>query len=136
MNQQQKQLVLEELNLYFNDFKLGIERVFKYKKVKVYKNFGYEFSKFNRFFSIGSNSFDCCWGTKDNQGKNSKIYYIRKKNFILVRCGIEVLNDIEDKRMLGKGFTIKELKQRCKENKLKGYSKLDKLKLIKLLMTI
>jgi hypothetical protein len=133
MNQQQKQLVLEELKLYFNDFKLGIERVFKYKKVKVYKNLSYEFTKFNRFFSIGSNVFRTCWGTKNIHGN---FHHQRKGDLIHVRCGIEVLNDIEDKRMLGKGFTIKELKYSCKINKLKGYSKLDKLKLINLLMTI
>lgn len=51
-----------------------------------------------------------------------------------VKCGIEVLNHWS---MIRYGTcTVKQLKQRCKENNLKGYSKLKRAELLKLLMTI
>jgi len=131
MEQQQK-LVLEELNLYFNNFKLGIERVQKYMKVEKH-NYFFQFNKFNKNGCHGSSIFTCCWGTKNMHGK---FCHQQKNIFQNEKTGIEVLKIIDDKRMLGKGFTIKKLKETCKENKLKKYSKLDKLQLINLLMSI
>jgi hypothetical protein len=56
------------------------------------------------------------------------------------RCGIEVLGmkpkRTKDGKYTYEGFTIKELKERCKMNKIKGYSKMDKCELVSLLMKI
>jgi hypothetical protein len=118
MEQQQK-LVLEELNLYFNNFKLGVQRVKKHQLEQRKKE--------------GLDLLECstCW----NYNIKEFLDWIEVRGDI-VKTGIEVLIDKKDIKMLGKGLTIKELKQRCKENKLKKYSKLDKLQLINLLMTI
>tara|TARA_R110001592_G_scaffold336799_1_gene622533 strand:- start:113 stop:505 length:393 start_codon:yes stop_codon:yes gene_type:complete len=127
-----QKLVLEELNLYFNNYKLGIERVQKYMKIQKSIS-GFIYNKFNKNGCYGSNIFTCCWGTKNMQGNFS---HQQKFIFQNEKTGIEVLKIVEDKRRLGKGFTIKKLKETCKENKLKKYSKLDKLQLINLLMSI
>lgn len=127
-------LVLQELKTYFNDFKLGVQRVFQYKNVFNFRNKCFHWkSRYSKTASSGSTTFKCCWGnlTIDNSYNNKKY---KAKN--VVKNGIEVLINIENKNMLGKLFTIKELKNSCKINGLKKYSKLDKLQLISLLMTI
>ena len=65
---------------------------------------------------------------------NSGWYKVNEKN------GIEVLGMKPDKTKDGKyrydGVSIGELKKICKANGLKGYSKLDKCGLVKLLMKV
>ena len=55
-------------------------------------------------------------------------------------CGVEVVGmkpkRTKDGKYTYEGFTIKELKERCKMNKIKGYSKMDKCELVSLLMKI
>lgn len=55
-------------------------------------------------------------------------------SFTIKKSGIDVLNSklINDSNYMN----VKQLKQRCKENNLKGYSKLKRAELLKLLMTI
>jgi len=56
------------------------------------------------------------------------------------RCGIEILGMKPDRTKDGKytfnGCIMKELKQSCKMNNIKGYSKMDKCDIVKQLMRI
>ena len=58
------------------------------------------------------------------------------------KCGIEILKEIGNKKYDKNGkcvvkfFTNKELKEFCKMNKIKGYTKMSKLEILKALRTI
>jgi len=56
------------------------------------------------------------------------------------RCGVEVLGmkpeRTKDGKYTYKGLIIGELKKSCKENGIKGFSKMDKCELVKALMSV
>lgn len=91
--------------------------------------------------------FQTVFGTyafKDRE--NKLLYYTKEYRFKHAiknngRCGIEVLGMKPYRTKDGKyaydnGFTLKELKERCKMNKIKGYSKMDKCEIVSELMKI
>ena len=63
------------------------------------------------------------------------IEWIRERNGIEI-IGIKPSNQTCDGKFKYENISIKELKLKCKENGLKKYSSLSKIKLVKLLMTI
>ena len=57
-----------------------------------------------------------------------------RRYMITVKCGIEVLGRSQYFNVWNYG--VKELKQKCKENGIKRYSKLKKVELVKALMKV
>jgi hypothetical protein len=78
-------------------------------------------------------------GKRSDENKTERYYYYRWLNNI-GRCGIEILGMKPDRTKDGKytfkGCIMKELKQSCKMNNIKGYSKMDKCDIVKELMRI
>jgi len=96
---------------------------------------GYVFSCiFGEFY------FDCRYNCEDKYLK--LIYRISGEHYTRYRerCGIEILgmkpNRTKDGKYTYKGCNMKELKQSCKMNNIKGYSKMDKCDIVKQLMRI
>ena len=77
-------------------------------------------------------------GKRSDQNKSDCYYYRWLNNN--QRCGIEVLGMKPDRTKDGKytfkGCIMKDLKQSCKMNNIKGYSKMDKCDIVKQLMRI
>ena len=67
--------------------------------------------------------------------KGGGIERIRERNGIEI-IGMKPSNQTCDGKFKYENISIKELKLKCKENGLKKYSSLSKIKLVKLLMTI
>ena len=112
---------MEELKLFHNDNKYRKklnEKIMKRNGVTIDNFFGFKLKD----------------GTRTNMYSN--IIIPKKRFFIYYKNGIEVLNFSNDERMKGNRFTIKELKQRLKDNKIKGYSKLKKKEIIKKLIKL
>ena len=91
--------------------------------------------------------FSTVFGTYAFNDKEKKLLYYTKeyrfKHAIYTkgRCGVEVLGMEPHRTKDGKyaydnGFTLKELKEKCKMNKIKGYSKMDKCEIVSELMKI
>ena len=93
-----------------------------------------------RYLWSRSNHYNCVFGCLRLGGKfqgNELVYDYKYINLVQPFPVIEILmKEIKDKRMKGSYWTIGELKQFCKMNKIKGYSKLDKTGLIRALMKI
>ena len=91
--------------------------------------------------------FSTIFGRYAFGGEDRKLqYYTKGRRFYEAiekegRCGIEVLGMRPHRTKDGKyaydnGFTLKELKEKCKMNKIKGYSKMDKCEIVSELMKI
>jgi len=127
--------VFEEMKLYQENKMLGAERVFKYKKIKVGKNGLYEAPHSN---DRGIYLYHLLYGEFGNE--SNKYEPFKKTYIIYPKCktGIEVLemkpSRTKDGKITFDGLSNVELKDACKMNGIKGYSKCYKLKLVKLLM--
>jgi len=93
------------------------------------------------------NLFPTVFGTYAFKDKEKKLqYYTKGRRFYEAikmkgSCGIEVVGMRPHRTKDGKyaydnGFTLKELKEKCKMNKIKGYSKMDKCEIVSELMKI
>jgi hypothetical protein len=97
----------------------------------------------NGYYYVFSTVFGS-YAFKDRENKLQ--YYTKGRHFYEAMktkgsCGIEVLGMKPHRTKDGKyaydnGFTLKELKERCKMNKIKGYSKMDKCEIVSELMKI
>jgi len=91
--------------------------------------------------------FRSVFGTYAFTDKEKKLLYYTKEYrfkhaiYTIERCGVEVVGMRPHRTKDGKyaydnGFTLKELKEKCKMNKIKGYSKMDKCEIVSELMKI
>ena len=91
--------------------------------------------------------FPTIFGSYAFKDKENKLQYYTKgrrfKHAIYTkgRCGVEVVGMKPHRTKDGKyaydnGFTLKELKEKCKMNKIKGYSKMNKCEIVSELMKI
>jgi hypothetical protein len=97
------------------------------------------------YFSCGGvllrRQFSCAFGTYEADKKEDKLVkQIQENNhFFREKCGIEVFGLVPERTKDGKyayrGTSIKDLKESCKMNGIKGVSKMDKCELVKVLMT-
>ena len=127
---------------YFNDYRFGVANVLKYHNVKhqIITNTHYwVYNDVNKKSISYTQVFKCCWGKVNVNKINNNYVYTKQlddvKNYN-IKTGIEVMITGTHKSMLGFDCNVKNLKQRCKDNGLKKYSKFNKLQLISLLMTI
>jgi hypothetical protein len=102
----------------------------KYTMINYKKSDGCFYASINnkRRAWFSSSQFNCCYGRYDRykhyDGK-TYTYYNGCLNIEQIRK-IDVLKNCDDKRRKGNWWTIKELKEKCKMNKIKGYSKFKK----------
>lgn len=138
--------VINELKNYFNDYRFGVANVLKYHKVKhQIQDIGtgvkhyWVYDDVNKKGRYHTQVFKCCWGKINVNKINNNYVYTKQLDDVkkyYIKTGIEVMITGTHKSMLGFECNVKNLKQRCKDNGLKKYSKFNKLQLISLLMTI
>jgi len=115
--------VFEEMALYNENYMLGAEWVFKYKKIQVLKNGFYEDPHSN---DRGSYLYHLLYGEFGNE--SNKYEPLKKTYTTYPKCktGIEVLqmspSRTKDRKIPFDGFSNAELKDACKMNGIKGYS--------------
>jgi len=131
----QKKKIID--NITNIDCKKEFQRLLKQGTI----TFSGEFISLNRDkVKSSSNS----WNTLYGQFFNGKITPFEKPKFdirVYNKNGIEVLGmkpseKTADGKFKYQGISIKDLKKHCKENGLKRFSSLDKVGLVKILMTI
>ena len=124
--------VFEEMALYNENKMLGAERVFKYKKIKVDKYGFYEDPHSN---DRGSFLYHLLYGKFGNESNKYEPFAKKYSYQPKYKTGIEVLGMTSSRTKYGKytfdGLSIVELKNACKMNGIKGYSKCNKLGLVK-----
>ena len=130
--------VFEEMALYNENYMLGAERVFKYRKIKYYLE-GDFFEDPHRNDRSDEMSHLLYGYFIDNidifqKSKNYKEYEEKYKS------GIEIMGMKPNKTKDGKykcdGVSLVELKEACQKNGIKGYPKCNKTELVKLLMKV
>jgi hypothetical protein len=127
------QNVFNEMFLYNEDKMLGAERVFKYRKIKLNGKFYYDplcKTGINVLNNILYGSFS--GGIKPHEKMD--------KPFARYKTGIEILGmkprRTKDGKYKYQNISTQDLKDKCKINGIKGYSKCDKTELVKLLMKV
>ena len=130
--------VFNEMFLYNEDKMLGAVRVFKYRKIKIIINNKNKQSYYDPLFNYGINELNnLLYGAFSGGIKpHEKI----DKPFARYKTGIEILGmkprRTKDGKYKYQNISAQELKDRCKKNGIKGYSKCDKTELVKLLMKV
>ena len=128
--------VLKEMILYNEDKMLGAERVFKYRKIII--NNKNKQSYYDPLFNYGINGLNNLLYGAFSRGikPHEKI----DKPFARYKTGIEILGmkpiRTKDGKYKYQNISAQNLKDRCKKNGIKGYSKCDKTELVKLLMKV
>jgi hypothetical protein len=132
--------VFKEMFLYNEDKMLGAERVFQYRKIKLTTDYLlYDplwvniklggVSSMNNFL-YGS------FGGQNNTKPYKKMYSFSRE----YKTGIEILGmkprRTKDGKYKYQNISAQDLKDKCKKNGIKGYSKSDKTELVKLLMKV
>ena len=131
--------VFEEIKSYNENYILGAERVFKYRKIKFDGEFFEDPHRNGRFEEMSH----LLYGDFIDNINEDKPYQKSKngnmKN-MKYKSGIEIMGMKPNKTKYGKykcdGISLVELKKSCIMNGIKGYSKCDKLELVKLLMKV
>ena len=134
--------VFNEMFLYNEDKMLGAERVFKYRKIKVTnENLLYDPLWVNINLGGVSSMDHFLYGSFG--GQNNTKPFKKMYSFSLSReykSGIEILGMKPRRTKDGKykyhNISGQDLKDKCKKNGIKGYSKCDKTELVKLLMKV
>ena len=135
--------VVKELNSDFNTLQNANKILALYNKKYIYPKNQYSVGDFitvsGRVGTRRIGEFTCVFGTYESE--NHKLTKKRKKIFYKLyssKCGIEVLGMLPERTKDGKyaykGISIKDLKESCKMNGIKGVSKMDKCELVKVLM--
>ena len=116
--------VFKEMILYNKDKMLGAERVFNYRKVKLNDKVYYDplcENGLNGMRNLLYGSFS---------GNQIKPHEKMDKPFARYKTGIEILGmkpiRTKDGKYKYQNITAQNLKDRCKKNGIKGYSKCDK----------
>lgn len=152
--------VIAELKGDYNTLE-NANRIFK--RVNMFNEQGSELRKyrlnhrgFTFMYNLPYHLFDCVFGRFDVQWLGNKTYKMIKKNNnessvfkyfewfertqIKPKNGIEVLGmkpeRTKDGKYTYKGLIISELKQSCKNNGIKGITKMDKCELVQALMKL
>jgi len=146
-----RQLINQEIkDIFNNDYsrKLFIKRQLKKNyRIDSCSN-GYVYIKAKQKAGLPSSSVSVlfsplvCMNQKKEFTFNIKMPLDYTRWGLREKCGIEILREIGGKKYDKNGkcvvkfFTNKALKEFCKMNKIKGYTKMTKLELIKALRTI
>ena len=137
--------VLKELNSDFNTLQNANKILalhYKYKYPKSYYYVGDFTSVFGAYAKYIRREFNCVFGTYEIKNDELVKKLPKKDPFYSRRykCGIEVFGMKPERTKDGKyayqGTSIKDLKESCKKNGIKGISKMDKCELVKVLMKI
>jgi hypothetical protein len=132
--------VFKEMFLYNEDKMLGAERVFKYRKIKLTNDYLLYDPLWVNINLGGVSSMDKflygSFGGKNNTKPYKKMYSFSRE----YKSGIEILGMKPRRTKDGKykyhNISGQDLKDKCKKNGIKGYSKCDKTELVKLLMKV
>ena len=152
--------VFEEMKSYNENYMLGAERVYKYRKIKFVKSYNEnDILGVERAYKYRKNEDEEEEFFEDphRNGRFEEITYLlygifldninedepypksRYKN-MEYKSGIEIMgmkpNKTKDGKYMCNGISLAELKNHCIMNGIKGYSKCDKLGLVKLLMKV
>ena len=132
--------VFNEMFLYNEDKMLGAERVFKYRKIKLTNDYLLYDPLWVNINLGGVSSMDKflygSFGGQNNTKPYKKMYSFSRE----YKSGIEILGMKPRRTKDGKykyhNISGQDLKDKCKKNGIKGYSKCDKTELVKLLMKV
>jgi hypothetical protein len=152
--------VFEEMKSYNENYMLGAERVYKYRKIKFVKSYNEnDILGVERAYKYRKNEDEEEEFFEDphRNGRFEEITYLLYGNFLdninedepypksryknmEYKSGIEIMgmkpNKTKDGKYMCNGISLAELKNHCIMNGIKGYSKCDKLGLVKLLMKV
>jgi len=131
--------VVKELNSDFNTLQNANKILTRYYKYQDPKRKSGNLTYVCCYGKCIGHQFNCVFGVYEIV--NEKLVKKNQKSdhhYFSEKCGIEVFGLVPERTKDGKyayqGTSIKDLKESCKKNGIKGVSKLDKCELVKVLM--